>query len=255
MNRISRIAGLGIAQAPEIGAVESPLVSTSSALLVIRHLGKHCRRYVRTQSCRCRGTGCVCVDPPDHAVVIPVAGKTRVQAPGRTRKPLPMKSGHPGTRTRDCRRCGTTCLLAALDIAIGRVAGSMIERHRPEDFRAFLDHVADGTVPGTKVRAILDNVSARKSAEVHEWLKRHPDRTFHFTPTSASRASAIEGFSSNLSRQRLGNAVFNSVDECIAAVEDCIEHHDANDARPFRWSGKPGDLVEAWKKEHQKQQE
>ncbi|MCY4138150.1 MAG: IS630 family transposase, partial [Rhodobacteraceae bacterium] len=75
------------------------------------------------------------------------------------------------------------------------------------------------------------------------------------TPTSASWMTAVEGFFSKLSRQRLKHAIFNSLDECIAAIEGCIEHHNANDARPFRWSKAPEDLVEAWKKGHQKLQE
>ena len=79
--------------------------------------------------------------------------------------------------------------------------------------------------------------------------------TFHFTPTSAPWMNAVEGFFSKLSRQRLKDAVFDSLDECIAAIEGFIEHHTANDARPFRWSRKPEDLVEAWNRGHQKLQE
>ena len=41
------------------------------------------------------------VDPPDHAVVISVDEKTQIQALGRTQTPLPMKPGHPETRTHD----------------------------------------------------------------------------------------------------------------------------------------------------------
>ncbi len=57
------------------------------------------------------------VDPPDHAVVLSVDEKTRIQALGRTRRPLPMKPGHAGTGTHACRRNGTTCLPAALDVS------------------------------------------------------------------------------------------------------------------------------------------
>ena len=67
--------------------------------------------------------------------------------------------------------------------------------------------------------------------------------------------NAVEGFFSKLSRQRLRHAVFNSPGECVAAIEGYIEHHNAADARPFRWSKAPGDLVEAWKKGHRKLQE
>ena len=83
-------------------------------------------------------------------------------------------------------------------------------------------------------------------------MKDNANRTFSFTPTSASWMNAVEGFFSKLSRQRLKHAVFNSLDACIAAIEGYIEHHDANDARPFRWSKEPEDHVEAWKKGHQR---
>ena len=195
------------------------------------------------------------VNPPDHAVVISVDEKTQIQALGRTQTPLPMKSGHPETRTHDDKRNGTTCLMAALDVATGKFTGQMVERHRSEEFLAFLDLVSEGIKPGTQLHVVLDNVSSHKSAEVNEWLKDNSNWTFHFTPTSASWMNAVEGFFSRLSRQRLKHAIFNSLDECIAAIEGYIEHHNANDARPFRWSKKPEDLVEAWKKGHQKLQE
>ena len=147
------------------------------------------------------------VNPPDHAVILPVDEKTRIQALSRTRKPLPMTSGHPETRSHDYERNGTTCLLAALDVTTGRVVGQMTSRHRCEEFIAFLDHVAKTIEPDTRVHVIVDNVSSHKSARVHEWLKHHPDWSFHFTPTSASWTNAVEGFFSKLSRQRLKNAI------------------------------------------------
>ncbi|MYH58361.1 MAG: hypothetical protein F4145_10285 [Boseongicola sp. SB0675_bin_26] len=98
--------------------------------------------------------------------------------------------------------------------------------------------------------AFLDHV-----ADVHGWLKGGTDRTFHFAPTSAFWMNVVEGFVSKQSRQRLKNAVFDSLDECIAAIESCIKHHNANHARPFRWSRKPEDLVAAWKRGHQKLQD
>ncbi|MCY4314840.1 MAG: transposase, partial [Roseovarius sp.] len=107
----------------------------------------------------------------------------------------------------------------------------------------------------TPVHVILDNVSSHRSAEVHEWLKDHPDWTFHFTPTSASWMNAVEGFFSRLVRQRLKNAVFDSLDARVAAIGACIEHRNARDARPFRWSRGPEDLAGSWKRGHRKLQE
>ena len=58
--------------------------------------------------------------------------------------------------------------------------------------------------------------------------------------------NAVEGLFSKLSGRRLKHAVFNPLDERVAAIAGCIEHRIANDARPFRWNGKPEDLVVAW---------
>ncbi len=80
-----------------------------------------------------------------------------------------------------------------------------------------------------------------------------PDVPFHAGP--ASWMNAVEGFFSRLSRQRPKDAILDSLDECIAAIEGYIEHHNVNDARPFRWSRKPEELVASWKRGHRKLQE
>ena len=171
---------------------------------------------------------------------------------GRTQTPLLMKPGQPETRTHDYKRNGTTCLLVALDIATGKDTGKMVDRHRSKEFLSFLDQVAEGIKPGTPVHVVLDNVSSHKSKEVYQWLKDKDNWTFHFTPTSASWMNAVEGFFSKLARQRLKNAIFNSLDECIEAIEYFIEHHNENNAQPFKWSKKPEDIVAAWKRGYQK---
>ena len=73
------------------------------------------------------------VNPPERAVVLSVDGKRRIQALSRTQRPLPMKAGHPRTRTHDCRRNGTACLMAAPGVATGRVVGGMAQRHRSRE--------------------------------------------------------------------------------------------------------------------------
>ena len=62
----------------------------------------------------------------------------------------------------------------------------------------------------------------------------------------------VEGFFVKLSRQRLKDAVFDSLDECIAAIRSCTGHHRANAACPFRWSRSPEDPVKAWKRGNRK---
>ena len=102
--------------------------------------------------------------------------------------------------------------------------------------------------PEPRSALFLAKSPPRKPAEADQRLKDCRDRTFHSAPTSASRMHAVEGLFSGLSRRRLKQAFFNSLDECVAAIEGCKEHQNANDARPFRRSRKPEDLAEARKK-------
>ena len=77
----------------------------------------------------------------------------------------------------------------------------------------------------------------------------------HFTPTAASWMNAIEDFLSKFARQKLKHAIFNSLDECIAAIK---EFH-CSSKRQWRPPGplehEPDGLGVAWKKGHPKLQE
>ncbi|MDE0305796.1 MAG: IS630 family transposase [Albidovulum sp.] len=144
------------------------------------------------------------VNPPNHAIAQSVDEKTQIQALGQTQAPLPMKPEHPEPRTHVQKRNGTTSLMVALDVAAGKVVGQTVRQHRSEEFLAFLDRAGRGIKRDADMHVVLYNVS---------------------------RANAVRGFFSNkLSRQRLRNAVFNSREECVAAIEGRIEHHNANDA-------------------------
>ncbi len=79
--------------------------------------------------------------------------------------------------------------------------------------------------------------SARKSVRVHAWLKDHPDCPSHFMP--AAGTDAVEGLFSKPSRQRLKNAVFNSLDASIAAVEGCIDTTTTTTPGPSAGAGTP----------------
>jgi transposase len=80
--------------------------------------------------------------PPENAIVLCVDEKSQIQALDRTQKTLPMQPGHAEQRTHDYVRYGTTTLFAALEIATGKVTGLCKNRHRHQEFLAFLKHVA-----------------------------------------------------------------------------------------------------------------
>ena len=61
------------------------------------------------------------VDPPAHAIVLSVDGKSRIQALGRAQPGLPLNKGRAGTMTHDCKWHGTATLFAALNVLGGKV--------------------------------------------------------------------------------------------------------------------------------------
>ncbi len=61
-------------------------------------------------------------------------------------------------------------------------------------------------------------VVTHKHPKVIEWLCRRPRWTVHFTPTSASRLNAVEGFFAILTKRRLKRGVFKGVVDLQAAI-------------------------------------
>ena len=61
--------------------------------------------------------------PPEKASVLGVDEKSPIPALDRTQPGLPMKKGRGGTMTHDYQRNRTTRLLAALELAQGKVVG------------------------------------------------------------------------------------------------------------------------------------
>ena len=76
------------------------------------------------------------------ALALGQAGAT-VYVTGRSR-PLPMLLGTPERRSHDYVRHGTTSLFAALDLATGKVIGSLRRRHRASEFKAFPERIDAG---------------------------------------------------------------------------------------------------------------
>ena len=65
----------------------------------------------------------LCVDPPDHAVVLSIDEKSQIQALDRTQPGRPIKKGGCGTMTHDYKRHGITTRFAALNVLDGKVVG------------------------------------------------------------------------------------------------------------------------------------
>ena len=122
----------------------------------------------------------------DGALVLCVDEKSQIQALDRTQPILPMMPGVPERRTHDYSRHGTTTLVAALNIATGKVIGEGHRRHRAKEFLVFLRTIDEATPLTLDVHLVMDNYGTHKTPSVRAWMARHPRVYAHFTPTSSS---------------------------------------------------------------------
>jgi transposase len=183
------------------------------------------------------------LDPPAKAIVLCVDEKSQVQALDRTQPIQPLLPGRAAKASHDYARHGTTSLFAALDVATGQVIGTCHQRHRHQEFVAFLDHL-DATVnrePGTAIHVVMDNYGTHKQPRVREWFARHPAFVPHFTPTSGSWLNQVERFFAQITDRRIRRGSFRSVGELEAAIADYLRTHNER-PKPFVWT-KPADLI------------
>jgi transposase len=165
------------------------------------------------------------LNPPEHALVLCCDEKSQVQALDRT------------------QRHGTTTLFAALSTLDGSLIACCQQRHRHEEWLAFLRQINRETPKDQEVHLICDNYATHKHPNVQEWLAQHPRFHVHFTPTSASWLNMVERFFRDLSTQRLKRGVFRSVPELTAAIKHYVAVHNKN-PKPFIWTAKAADILQ-----------
>jgi hypothetical protein len=139
--------------------------------------------------------------PSAQAVAASIHEKGQILAPDRARSGLPLTPGKCRTITRNERRGGMTISFAAPDLLGGKAIGRGARRHRRRQFIRLLDAVERAGPAREVIPAIDDGYVARQQFEVLKWLADHLPWAFRFTPTSASRHDAVEGFSSAVTRR------------------------------------------------------
>lgn len=182
------------------------------------------------------------LDPPDKAIVFSVDEKSQIQALDRTQPGLPMKKGRAGTMTHDYKRHGTTTLFAALNVATGEVVGECYERHRHDEFLAFLKKLERQTPRALDLHLIADNYATHKHPAVRAWLAKHPRVHMHFTPTSASWLNLVERFFAEITQNRIRRGVFKSVAELEAAILAYLAQRNRQ-PRPFTWTASVESII------------
>ena len=174
------------------------------------------------------------LDPPERAMVFCVDEKSQIQALNRSQPILPVLPGVPERRSHDYQRNGTTSLFAALDMATGKVIGSLHHRHRSVEFKKFLARV-DAEVPADlDVHLICDNYATHKTPAVKRWLERHPRFHLHFVPTSTSWLNMVERWFAELTNKKIRRGSHRSVFELERDIRNWIDTWNEN-PRPYVW--------------------
>lgn len=173
------------------------------------------------------------LNPPENALVICVDEKSDIQAIERLTGYVKTSSGK---IVRDLKstykRHGTLDLFAALKVATGAAHAKITKQKRRVEFLEFMDELAEGLPPHKEIHVILGNYCIHKGNG--DWLRRHPNVFFHFTPTYASWLNQIEIWFGILSRKALKGTNFRSTEDLRKSIEEFVAVYEEG-AKPFVW--------------------
>ncbi|MGH9898701.1 MAG: IS630 family transposase [Pyrinomonadaceae bacterium] len=173
------------------------------------------------------------LDPPDNAIVLCVDEKPSIQALERKRGFIETDNGKVVRAYQSTyKRHGVLNLFAALDVATGHIHGKKTKAKKRDDFLSFMESIAREYSVEQEVHVILDNYSTHKRND--EWLAKHPNVKFHFTPTSASWLNQVEIFFSIMTKRSLRGSSFTSTGVLGKHIERYIKSHNSS-CKPFKW--------------------
>jgi len=174
------------------------------------------------------------ISPPEGALVICVDEKPAIQALERAQGYLRLSNGRAMTGfAHEYKRHGTTTLFTALDVLKGEIRTAHKKRRRRREFLDFMNETIQGVPSHQEVHVILDNLRTHKPKN-DQWLTRHKNVHFHYTPTHASWLNQVEIWFSILQRKSLRGASFTSVRQLRGHIDAFVEAYNEN-AQPFEW--------------------
>ena len=148
--------------------------------------------------------------------------------------PCRRASATPEGYTYDCLRHGTTTLFAALDAATGEVIARSSQRHRHQEWLAFLRLIDKQTPEDLAIQLACDNYATHKHAKVRAWIARRPRFHLHFAPTYASWLNQVERWFAPLSQRAIKRPTCPSVMQLKQQIMAFTAKHNES-SKPFVW--------------------
>ena len=125
-------------------------------------------------------------------------------------------------------------MYAALDVQTGKVQGQTAERHTSAEFVGFLEQIISGCKPNQEIHIILDNLSAHKTNQVEQFLKRNAFRE----PALHAHLLVLAQSGRNLVRKTGARShrpgIFTSVQDLSRKLMRYIRAY-SKTARPLKW--------------------
>jgi transposase len=180
------------------------------------------------------------LNPPENALVLCVDEKPGIRALDRTQPLLPLRAKKPRSWTNEYVRHGTQTLIAALEIATGKVVAHIHNRRTSVNFLRFMNEVVRA-YPDRELHILADNLNIHKNEALRRWLARHRQVKFRYTPTHASWVNLIEGFFSILSKQGLAHSVQSSKQDLKDLLQRFLASYNDR-CGPFTWTKGPEQL-------------
>jgi transposase len=192
------------------------------------------------------------LEPPDRALILCCDEKSQCQALERTQPGLPLKGGHPCTRTHDYKRHGTITLFAALSYLDGKIFSTTAAQHTHRQWLAFLKQLDAQTPEGLTLHLIADNYSTHKHPKVKSWIKWRNQRqqkahrldriVLHFIPTSSSWMNLVERFFRDLTEDVVREGSFTSVAELVQSISHYLVERNLHPKR-YTWKAKGAEIL------------
>ena len=192
------------------------------------------------------------LNPPDRALVLCCDEKSQCQALERTQPSLPLKGGHPCTRTHDYKRHGTITLFAALSYLDGKIFSTTAAQHTHRQWLSFLKQLDTETPGELTLHLIADNYSTHKHPKVKSWMRWRNRRqhkacgrdriVLHFIPTSSSWMNLVERFFRDLTEDVVREGSFASVQELVQSITDYLAERNLSPKR-YVWKAKGAEIL------------